>query len=114
MTPENLVHIRDLEAFDGPILSELRDEDSNVYVSKWCAWGIELIVKTSSARIEAYLQGAISFFDLLVQSDNDRGHLAHHDRGVWSGVEATQVSTLPSNYLPNPSAFHDPSLRPSP
>lgn len=109
--PMILTHIRDLEEFDGPILSELRDEFDQRYVEKWCALG-ENVVRTLVMRVEpehisAYLAKEISMLDLLRIRTSGWGFLVDRSFGKIVAVYLINIVELPENYLPHSSAFHD-------
>src|SRR5216684_8823064 len=72
----DLEFVRELEAFQGPILSEYHAVDGGtVYLEKWCAvqdsitrW---LMVRTEQRAVAEYLGGRLSMLDLLQgPSDN--------------------------------------------
>lgn len=129
-----LHHIHDLEAFEGPILSEYRSDAGNVYVEKWCAMvekegvkvgGRWLVVRVNAHAIADYVAKKITMLELLVGASDDVGFLVDRVNNVkkepiidqvvttTERVQAVRVSSLPASYLPKPTARHDDSLRPS-
>lgn len=114
--PPGLAHVRDLEAFDGPILSEFRDGAGAVWLLKWATcddaahrW---LMVKSTPENVVYYLAGAISMHTLL-SAAGDAAMLVDYDgaeaRGAWTVSLSDPVIR---RYLPEPTAMHDPELRP--
>lgn len=113
----DLAFVRDLEAFEGPILSEYVDADGVPYLEKWCAYvdgSVRfLVVRSHRVAISAYLDGGVSMLQLLTAPNDDRGWLVDRVGDEIVRVELrVRVSTLPPKYLPKPSAMHDPDLRP--
>lgn len=117
---ERLKFYRELEQFDGPLLTEWRDETTNdhesvPYVEKWCdvADGVHkwMLVKVTPLLIETYLEGHITMHDLL-SSDDGRCLIVSRCKDVNAEVEEATVASLPHGYMPTASAYHDPSLRP--
>lgn len=114
--PPGLKHVRDLEAFDGPLLSEFTDASGAVWVLKWAARGDEahrwLMVRSTRESIACYLAGIFSMCDLLAE-EGDAAMLVDYDgvqpRGAWS-VSLSDPKILP--YLPERDVMHDPELRP--
>lgn len=114
----HLVHVRDLESFEGPILAQLARADGGAtYVEKWCAFAQDgrsrsLLVRSDTRAISRYLAGQTTMLELLTLPNDGTGFIV--DRGP-SGAAAAQlvhVLDLPSSYLPSPLARHDISLRP--
>jgi hypothetical protein len=111
-----LFHVRDIEAFDGPILSELRDADGVPYLEKWCTHGDNfvrlLVVRTTHEAVGEYVAGRVSMLDLLTRPNGDAGFIVDYAGGELYSVEPVCVSTLPDSWLPMSTAMHDESLRP--
>lgn len=109
-----LAHLRDIEAFDGPILSERRAPDGSLYIEKWCdtdhrgGWRT-LVVPVERTTVVEYVMQRITLLALL-QSNADVGYLVDYQGSDRIRVRRVRVSRLPSNYLPTPTAKHDPSL----
>lgn len=114
--PRPLSWVRDLEEFEGPILSELRAEDGGVYLEKWCAKDGELvrtlIVRTEPRAVAEYLAGRISLLSLLTVPSDGIGFIVDRSGDSTASVYLVHVPTLPSNYLPSSTARHDAMLRP--
>jgi hypothetical protein len=116
--PTGLKHVRDLEAFDGPLLSEFTCASGAVWVLKWAARGDEahrwLMVRSTRESIACYLAGIFSMCDLLA-AEGDAAMLVDYDgdqpRGAWS-VSLSDPKVRP--YLPERDVMHDPELRPEP
>lgn len=115
--PLVLEHVRDLEAFDGPLLSELRAIDGAVYVEKWCTCDEgsrvtrTLVVRSSAQRIADYLAGRVTMMTLLTE-DRGIGLLCDHGPDGLQRVAPVAIADLPPRYLPSAGAYHDPELAP--
>jgi len=112
---EQLKFMRELEQFDGPLLTEWHDVESVPYVEKWCTVedGVHkwMLVRVTPLSIETYLEGHVSMLDML-SSDEGRCLIVSRRLGEDVAVEETTVDALPHGYMPMESAYHDPSLRP--
>jgi hypothetical protein len=108
--------VRDLEQFEGPILTELRIKGGARFVEKWCDLDGDLVrtlvVRSDQRSIAEYLAGRKSLFDLLVGPSADVGLLLDRRLGETAAGHLVQVSKLPPEYLPSAGAMHDPTLRP--
>lgn len=109
--------VRAIEEFEGDILAELRTPNGDTYVEKWCSYEKDgsvrtLIVRTTKEAIAEYEAGTLSMLSLLVDSNENRGILADWKSGTLERFESVEVSSMRPSYLPDPSAVHDPSLRP--
>lgn len=114
--PRPLVFVRDLEEFDGPILSEYRAEQGGLYLEKWCAHDESivrtLVVRTEQRAVAEYLAKRITMLTLLTGPSDDVGFIVDWADGKRQAVYMVRVSDLPPKYLPKPNAMHDESLRP--
>lgn len=114
--PRPLTFVRDLEAFEGPILSEFRAERGGLYLEKWCARHEEtartLVVRTEQRAVAEYLARRISMLDLLTVPSDGVGFVVDRIGDSMQAVYRVILSTLPEKYLPRPTAYHDESLRP--
>jgi hypothetical protein len=112
----DLRFIRDLEAFEGPILTELRTARGVRYLQKWCMFhggaSRSLVVRSDPRSIALFLSKRMTMLDLLTRPNDDVGFVVDRTEGGLHGVQLVQVSTLPDSYLPEADAFHDDDLRP--
>lgn len=115
-TLPDLAFVRDLEAFEGPILSEYVDAKGMPYLQKWCTYenGVTryLVVRSRAEYIDIYIVGLLSMLDLLTIPNDDRGWLVDRVGAEVVRVEEVRVSKVPDSYLPEPCAMHDEDLRP--
>jgi hypothetical protein len=111
-----LTHERDIEAHEGPILSELRSPGGALFVEKWCACQGDvvrtLVVRSDQRALAEYLVGRTALIELLTKPNNDVGFLVDRSVKEPRRVQLVQVSSLPSEYLPKPGAKHDVTMRP--
>lgn len=114
--PPTFERVRDLEEFDGPILTELRRIDrGGTYVEKWCARDDStqrtIVTRTDTRAVAEYLAGRLSMLDLLTITSDDIGFLVDY-RELDVKTSLVVVSCLPGEYLPRSDVMHDPELRP--
>ncbi len=117
--PTTLAFVRELEAFDGPLLSEVQPIDGRGghYLEKWCtqADGISrsLIVRTEPRAVAEYLGKRISMLELLSIPSGGVGFIL--DRRVEHEYAAflVSLSRIPPAYLPKAGTLHDETLRPA-
>lgn len=116
-TVPQLRRVRDLEAFEAPILSELRGSAGSLYLEKWCARDDQttrtLVVRSEQRAVAEYLGSRSTLLSLLTRPNDDIGFLVDRNRAKkTSSAQLVVVSELPEKYLPTPTAMHDESLRP--
>lgn len=115
--PRALKVVRELEAFEGPILSELSADGGGSYLEKWCSKDESktrtLIVRTEQRAVVEYLAGRMTMLRLLMGPSDGVGFVVdrQNDDQIVA-VYLQQLSQLPPGYLPKPTALHDSSLRP--
>lgn len=113
----NLFQVRDIEWYEGPILSLCRDEAGSLYLRKWADLQHSIVVKTTKELVQEYEDGRLSLLDLL-RADGDRGWLevATFALGgrypISHSFEEGVVSQMKPSFLPTPDAMHEPELRP--
>ncbi len=116
--PTQFVFLRELEAFDGPILSFLKTADGRggQYLEKWCtqADGVSrsLIVRTEQRAVAEYLAKRISMLDLIQIPSAGVGFLLDRRNDEEHAAFLVNLSNLPPPYLPKQGVFHDETLRP--
>lgn len=115
--PRPLRHVRDLEAFEGPLLSELRTAQGSYYLEKWCAQDEgtirTLIVRTELRMVAEYLAGRVPMLDLLMLPSDGAGFVVDRVSETTRAVYRVALDQLPKKYLPQEGTFHDKSLRPA-
>jgi len=108
----DLVHVRDLEYFDGPLLSELSDKYSNLYIEKLCSCDQEkqrtLIVRSDEKSISEYLSLDLTMFGLMIERSSNIGWLCDYYNDGNRKFYVVEVSELPKKYLPSFYTYHDP------
>lgn len=112
--------VRELEDYDGPILSEWRAMDgrSTVYLDKWCTREGDadrsIVVRSDPRSIAEYLSGRISMRTLLLAPSDGIGLIVDRRRGEVINVFVVALeSGVPASYLPRASTMHDENLRPA-
>lgn len=114
MQLKNLIHVRDIEYFEGPLLSEYKDDKENIYIKKWCSWNnvseTWLLVLTTKTNMYDYLSKNISLLNLIqngkkfiIETRNINGSSSSHN---------VMFEDIDTDYLPKNDAFYDESLAP--
>jgi hypothetical protein len=115
--PREVVFVRELESFEGPILSEHRAaRGSAQYVEKWCAraGGVTrtLLVRADQRAIAEYLGKRRTLLSLLTEPSDGMGYVIDRRQGETLAVYGVYLDDLPTGYLPKPTVYHDEELRP--
>lgn len=114
--PVRLEFVRDLEVFEGPLLSERKNGNGAAYLEKLCTCDETtrrtLIVRSDHRSIAEYLGGRLSMRHLFLDRSDGVGFLCDYARGGFQRTSLVELSALPEKYLPTIRAFHDPTLRP--
>jgi hypothetical protein len=114
--PAGLKLVRELEAFEGPILAEYRAESRAVYVEKWCAQenavSRSVLVRSDQRTIAEFLGGRLPMLDLLKNRSDGIGFLIDRANLQTTAVWLVSIAELPRGYLPRPDRLHDESFRP--
>lgn len=109
-------HERDIEEFDGPILSQCRSESGAVCIEKWCERGDgydrTLVVRSDFRSIAEYMAGRIGLRTLLTRPSDGVGTLRDSGRGLPDRAWLVSLDSLPASYIPASEVRHDSSLRP--
>lgn len=114
-----LSKVRDLQYFDGPLLTEFRDERGDHYLGHWCdcdemanRW---LIARTSQRDIIQLVNKIRSLRETLIGGVQDRLYY-FIDLLTDMKVAAVSVATravIPNDYLPTEDSFVDTGLMPT-
>jgi hypothetical protein len=114
---QGLEKVRDLEFFEGPLLTEFRSPGGDTYLYSWCAAGEHehrwMVFRTSRMDVAKFTHQRMTLLE-LVRSCRD-GFVYLLDLGTDAEVHRVQLCTLeqlPKNYLPADNSFFDPSLMP--
>jgi hypothetical protein len=115
--PREVVLVRELESFEGPILSEYRAvRGSAQYIEKWCARseGVTriLLVRADQRAIAEYLGKRRTLLSLLIEPSDGVGYVIDRRQGETVAVYGVYLDELPTGYLPKPTVYHDENLRP--
>ncbi len=113
--PRELTWVRDLEYFEGAILSEYHATGGGIYLQKWCtqANGVTrtLFVRAEYRAVAEYLAGRITMQRLLYEHSDGVGFLVDSDNDEEATYRVA-LDDLPGSYLPTATAMHDEALRP--
>ena len=106
-----LTYVRDLEDFDGPLLTQYRGPDGSIYIEKWCSrdgavdrW---LLARSDLQAVAEYLAERATMMEMLTRSSGGVGFLVDKRRGERLSAYLVAFSNLPERYLPRPGAMHD-------
>lgn len=113
--PASFELLRDIEEFEGPIISEFDAGDRGRFLLIWrdvdSQYNRWLAVKVSENVIAQYEGQQITLHKLICQASEM--FLTDADfQGVFSRWYALTREDLPDAYFPCETALHDPSLRP--
>lgn len=111
--PVELEFVRDLEEFDGPLLSEFRSSDGDTFLYYWCdcderanRW---LVVRTPRQDLFRYLVGRVSLRSLIRDCRDGFLYMVDLD-GDATVISAWFVyaEKTPENYLPGLDSIRQP------
>lgn len=108
--------IRDIEYYEGPILSEYHCEEK-VFLFKWVDYNADgnvyVVIESSPSEISDYLNLKISMRQ-AVKSDAKSTPclIITVNKGQVVKSEKTIIGTLPEEYLPGADAYYEPTLAP--
>ncbi|HEX5715858.1 MAG TPA: DUF6575 domain-containing protein [Thermoanaerobaculia bacterium] len=111
--PVDLEHVRDLEEFDGPLLSEFRTSDGDTFLYYWCDCSEQsnrwLVVRTPRQDLFRYLVGRVSLRSLIRYCRDGFLYMVDLD-GDATVLSAWFVyaENIPENYLPGPESILQP------
>ena len=110
--------VRDLEVFDGPLVSEFRSPHGDTYLSVWCdaddqasRW---MFVRVDRRSVLDYLGKRLSLRDVITKPED--GFVYFVDiatDGTVAQVSLRTTDNLPAEYLPTAASFHDENLMPA-
>jgi len=114
----SLTWVRDIEYFEGRILTEFVGNDGITYLEKWCTCANSqrvqryLQVASTPLAIQEYMAGRMSMLDLVTKPNANIGVLTDYVGGEIVGSTLVTVSELaPTKYLPEPDAMYDETLQ---
>jgi len=111
--PVDLEFVRDLEAFDGPLLSEFQSSDGETFLYYWCDCSDQanrwLVVRTPREDLFRYLVGRTPLLSLILECRDGFLYVVDIDRdaevlSAWF----VYAENVPENYLPGPKSFRQP------
>lgn len=111
--PVDLEFVRDIEEFEGPLLSEFRSSDGETFLYHWCdcderanRW---LVFRVSRQDLFRYLAGRVSLRSLIQERRDGFLYVVDLD-GDATLLSAWLVDAdkLPENYLPGPDSVRQP------
>jgi hypothetical protein len=116
--PRKVTLVRDLEEYEGPILSEYKATyGSAAYVEKFCARSGNvcryLLVRSDQRAIAEFLGGRLSMLSLLRDASDGVGFLIDRNQTETTAVHIAPFAGIPKAYLPTPARMHNEDLRPS-
>lgn len=113
--------VRRLEYFEGPLLVQVEDETGEVFVVKFCTrtWSVQeghvyntyLVTRATPEYIERYLDGKLSYLELLTIPNDNKGLLVTETEACGLTRKEVMVTEIDEKFLPKVGVFHDPDLR---
>jgi hypothetical protein len=107
--PVDLTFVRDLEEFDGPLLSEFKSAEGETFLYHWCDCNAQsnrwLVVRTPRQDLYAYLVGQVTLRK-LIRDCRDRFLYVLDIGGDAETLAAwfAQADRIPEVYLPTPQS----------
>lgn len=113
--PADFEYLRDIEAFEGPLISEFRADDCRLFLFIWRDRDDEynrwLAIQVSERDIAMYEDRKVSLRGMIQQTS--RMFLADVDaKGAFVRWFSLTREALPDVYLPQEASYFDPALRP--
>lgn len=111
--PVDLEFVRDLEEFDGPLLSEFRSADGETFLYYWCDCSDQanrwLVVRAPREDLLRYLVGLTPLRTLIRECRDGFLYVVDLD-GAAVALSAWFVyaENVPERYLPGPGSFRRP------
>ncbi|MFT3843366.1 MAG: hypothetical protein QM723_40665 [Myxococcaceae bacterium] len=108
--PLQLKHVRDLEEFEGPLLSEFVALNGETFVYYWCDSDKEfnrwLVVRTTKPRLMRYLVRKADLRDLIAGCPDQAVYIVDVDaNGEAKAFWFAPVPSLPAVYAPKPGVL---------
>ena len=109
--PLQLDHVRDIEAFDGPLMSEFRSDTGEVFIYLWCdcddASSRWIVVRIPKQTLFRYLLADISLRHVIQDSPDGFVYLVDLDQnGEMRQAWYVRTGRLPAEYLPSDDSFY--------
>jgi hypothetical protein len=114
--PGKLKRVRDLEYYQGPLLSEFKSKTGEPYLYLWresdqkCnRW---LVFRTSRRDLARFLTGGLTLLDLIQDNRDGFVYLVDLDSAAEiSSVSIAFLEQLPASYLPTDKSYYDEDLK---
>jgi hypothetical protein len=108
--PVALEHVRDIDSFEGPLLSEFKSSNGEPYLYYWCdrskthnRW---LVVRTTKREILRYEVGETPLRTLIHDCPDRFVYVCDRDRkGTLDRTVLAPVDKLPSDYFPTDASY---------
>lgn len=106
---------RDIQYFEGPLLSEYEDKNGNKYLSHWCdcnstseRW---LLFNTDKRSLLQLVSGLQTLYQVIKNSSDSNYFIVDkNSEGSAVSVRLTKFEDIDTSYLPEESAKIDPEL----
>lgn len=115
----DLRKVRDLEYYEGPVLSEFRSRTGGIYLFSWCDMDDQahrwLAFRIGKDALDQFLQGRTSLRDLVLGTQEGFVYLVDIDEELrYQRVARLSSQELPASFVPGERSFFDPALMPGP
>src|SRR5271170_2097790 len=98
--PLSLEYVRDIEEFEGPLLSEFKGPHGETFIYFWCdaddRFNRWLVVRTPPASLFRYLVGKIDLRELVCNGPDQFGYVVDlNDQGAEARSWYLELASLP-------------------
>lgn len=110
--PVKLNHVRDLEFFEGPLLSEFKSSRGDTFVFYWCDSDQEtnrwLVIRTPKSQLLRYLVRRSDLLELIDNCPDQTAYVVDIDSSfAHKSIWFANVQDIPADYKPTAGAKFD-------
>jgi len=108
-----LMHVRDIESYEGPLLAEFEDRNGRPYLYKWCDCDDDanrwLVFRTTDEALGGYEAGKKTLRQVLLECPEGYVYVVDLDKeGIArSRVKRVWARQLPDDYIPTTDSWHE-------
>jgi Zn-dependent peptidase ImmA (M78 family) len=113
----DLRKVRDLEYYEGPVLSEFHSRTGGTYLFSWCDMDARahrwLVFRIGKDALSQFLQGRVSLREVVLGAQEGFVYLVDiGEEQRYQRVALLSSHELPASYVPGERSFFDPALMP--
>lgn len=108
--------VRDIQYFDGPLLSEYVTDSNEIYAFYWCdcsdVYHRWLAVRVTKRSLLELISGLVSIYDFLIKRSQEPNLyvLDFDSDGEVGNSQLVNINNIPNSYLPEKDEIIDPVL----